>query len=151
MNFFEQMFPLMEGTEKATITIQRKGDKLTIGFLPEVKNEAINKGIGILSLTGTPEELDGGFFEAVTKVNTTVTGITTNVEEIEKNLKSVEDKKKGEAAAKSVKKEAPKKDAKKSVKSDEGEDDDEKDETDSEETEVEELKPKEVQSTLSFD
>lgn len=115
MKFFEQIFPLMEGSKKTTITINKKGDLLTIGFLPEVDNEKVNKGLKILTLTGTPQELDEAFFEKVSEVKTQVSGVVSNVEEIAKSLKSVEDKEKGAAAAKTEKKPNPKKDATKPV------------------------------------
>lgn len=115
MNFFEQIFPLMDGVKKTTITINKKGDLLTVGFLPEVDNEKVNKGLRILSVTGTPQELDEAFFTSVSEVKKAIDGVVTNVEEIAKSLKSVEDKEKGAAVAKTEKKPNPKKEATKPV------------------------------------
>ena len=94
MEFFKQIFPLMDGLNKTTITIQKKGDKLSIGFLPEVKNGEVNDNLALTSVTGTPEDLDAQFFESVTKVTNAIKGVITNVEQVDKELKELESEKK---------------------------------------------------------
>jgi upstream activation factor subunit UAF30 len=100
MDFFKTLFPLIEGTEKTTITIIRKGDRLTVGFLPEMKNDDVNQRLNILNLKGTAEELDEGFFPNVTQQISVATGVQTNIEEVEKELKDLEAEEKKEAAKK---------------------------------------------------
>jgi len=109
MEFFTKLSPLMDGLNKITITIQKKGDKLTVGFLPEAASKEVNDKLKMLSLTGTAEDLDNDFFEPILKVSDTVKGVTANVEEVEAELKKLEDQKKGKLEGK--KKETEKKPA----------------------------------------
>lgn len=111
MEFFKQLFPLIDGLEKTTITIHKKGDKLTIGFLPETKNESVNDSVKMTSLTGTPEELDEAFFANIQQVAEVIQGVVTNAESVKEELKK-EVKKKPEAKKAEVKSKAtPKKKA----------------------------------------
>jgi PRTRC genetic system protein E len=119
MNFFKNIFNLMDGVDKTIITIHRKGDQLTVGFLPESKNTEVNNNLRLTSVTGTPEDLDAEFFPAVIKVVDAVKQTTTNIEEVQASLKSAEDKSKGAAAAK---KSTPKKEEKPVKKKDTEED-----------------------------
>lgn len=109
MEFFTKLSPLMEGLNKVTITIQKKGDRLTVAFLPEAASKEVNDKLNLLSVTGTAEELDNEFFEPVLKVSDAVKGVTANVEQVEAELQKLEDQKKGKLEGK--KKETEKKTA----------------------------------------
>lgn len=129
MNFFERIHPLMEGVEKLTITIVRKEGQLTLGVLPTVKNEAVNKALPMLSLIGTPEELDEAFFNSLSQTKTAVQSTANNLDEIEKAMKSEVDKAKGKSVAKKADKPSPKKATKASDEGAESDDELEEDET----------------------
>lgn len=81
MSFFKKIserFP--EG--KVTLTIVTKNGKQTVGFFPEDEP--------MLTIKGTPDELDCEFFSAIAKYEEAVSGIKTNIAEIEKTLKEKE-------------------------------------------------------------
>lgn len=100
MEFFSKIGPLMDGLKKVTITIQKKGDKLTVGFLPEAGSKEVNDKLNLLSVTGTAEDLDQEFFNATTKVAETIKRVSANVEQVEADLQKLEDQKKGKLKGK---------------------------------------------------
>lgn len=114
MNFFQQL--AQAGAQKVDLTmrIMQKENKLTVNIIPGVKSNTIKP----LLITGTPQELDDGFFKTMSPVITEITGLVTNAEEVKKDLQQ----KKTTAASAPPKKEkhssgshkqAPKKAAKK--------------------------------------
>jgi len=89
MNFFQQMFDLMDGID-VTITMKRKNGKLTMSVLPQTA-AVISPAL----ITGTPEELEEGFFNAIRVPMDTAKGLKAELaqfnESVEnaKNVKAV--------------------------------------------------------------
>jgi PRTRC genetic system protein E len=61
MGFFAELFPLIDGLP-VTMRVMRTGDKITVGMLPDEI-----KGLDMLQVVGTPEELDAEFIKTVSQ------------------------------------------------------------------------------------
>ena len=100
--FFTQFNQLMAGSVDITLVIRKSATGMTVSVLPKsngLKDEAQNH-IVPLTLSGTPEELDGGFFQTIARPVQKVSGLLTNMAEFEKQAdKTAKDSK----AAKEVK------------------------------------------------
>lgn len=100
--FFTQFNQLMAGSVDITMVIRKSATGMTVSVLPKsngLKDEARNH-IVPLTLSGTPEELDGGFFQTIARPVQKVSGLLTNMAEFEKQAdKAAKDSK----AAKDVK------------------------------------------------
>lgn len=121
MEFFKELSSLLSGTKKVTIIAQSVGDQITVGFFPEFASKDINEKVKMCSITGTPEEMDQGFFAEIRKpIEAASAGLKSNAEEVATEIKAaaeeeLEDEKaekerKEKAAAKKsapVKKAAP--------------------------------------------
>ena len=115
MNFFKQMFGLIDGID-ITMTIKRKNGKLTLSVLPQTAGT-----ISPALITGTPEELDEGFFEALVVPLTEAKGLKVELENFEASIKNVKQGKRtqentaGKNAAEKTDSKSAKKSAKKKV------------------------------------
>lgn len=88
MNFFQQLHGLIADTKKVTIIAQAVGDQITVGFLPEFKSDDINEKTKMCSITGTPAEMDEGFFNEIRKpVEAATTGLKSNADEVAAEIK----------------------------------------------------------------
>lgn len=84
--FFTQFNQLMTGNVDVTVVIRKSATGMTVSVLPKsngLKDEAQNL-IVPLTLSGTPEELDGGFFQTIAGPVRKVSGLLTNMAEFEK-------------------------------------------------------------------
>lgn len=110
--FFTQFNQLMAGSVDITLVIRKSATGMTVSVLPKsngLKDEARNH-IVPLTLSGTPEELDGGFFQTIARPVQKVSGLLTNMAEFEKQAdKAAKDSKAAkEAKAKETKEEKEK-------------------------------------------
>lgn len=110
--FFTQFNQLMAGSVDITLVIRKSATGMTVSVLPKsngLKDEAQNH-IVPLTLSGTPEELDGGFFQTIARPVQKVSGLLTNMAEFEKQAdKTAKDSKAAkEAKAKETKEEKEK-------------------------------------------
>lgn len=80
MNFFQNIFELTDGID-VTISIKRKNGKLTLSVLPQT-TATIQPAI----ITGTPEELDAGFFDAVKAPIETAKGLKLSLDNFKKSV-----------------------------------------------------------------
>lgn len=104
MEVFKKIDEMLGEGSTLTITIAKKGEELVVGILPGnslVKDSAKNR-IVPLNLTGTPEELDNGFIEAIAAPITKSSGLLTNMASFEKAQEEAEKKSKMEAEKKSA-------------------------------------------------
>ena len=106
MNFFKTLSEVLGEGCTATITIAQKDGIMTVGVLPGnnlVKDGAKNK-IVPLNVSGTPEELDEGFIDAIAEPVRKTTGLLVDMasyeqaaEEAKAKSKMEEEKKVAEA------------------------------------------------------
>lgn len=61
MSFFQKLYELADGADLA-INIKRKNEKLTVSVLPSNA-----RNVTPVIITGTPEDLDNGFLDTVTR------------------------------------------------------------------------------------
>ena len=104
MEVFKKISEMLGEGSTLTITIAKKGEELVVGILPGnslVKDSAKNR-IVPLNLTGTPDELDNGFIEAITTPISKTAGLLTNMASFEKAQDEAEKKSKMEAEKKSA-------------------------------------------------
>jgi PRTRC genetic system protein E len=84
MDFFKQISELM-GQSEVNITLKAKGPNITV--------MVIHKSSGIqvppLTITGTPEDLDEGFFKEISKPVARMSGLVSNAAEVEKALDGI--------------------------------------------------------------
>lgn len=84
--FFTQINQLMNQGIDITLVIRKNEGQLTVSTLPKsngLKDEAQNH-IVPLTITGTPEELDMGYLQAVCQPIQKATGLITNMSQFEK-------------------------------------------------------------------
>lgn len=77
---------LQEEKDKVEITVQRTGDELTVLVVPKMKGKK-----AMITMSGSPEELDEAFFEELTKPVAQMKGLKSNADSAE-----VEDDEDGE-------------------------------------------------------
>ena len=109
---FTQFNQLMTESVDITLVIRKSATGMTVSVLPKsngLKDEAQNH-IVPLTLSGTPEELDGGFFQTIARPVQKVSGLLTNMAEFEKQAdKTAKDSKAAkETKAKETKEEKEK-------------------------------------------
>ena len=83
--FFTQFNQLMTGSVDVTMVIRKSTTGMTVSVLPKsngLKDEAQNH-IVPLTLSGTPEELDNGFFQTIARPVQKVSGLLANMAEFE--------------------------------------------------------------------
>ena len=84
--FFTSISQMMTESVDLTLVIRKANGQLTVSTLPKangLKDEAANHIIP-LTLTGTPEEMDAGFLQAVMQPVRKATGLISNMLEFEK-------------------------------------------------------------------
>lgn len=84
--FFTSISQMMTESVDLTLVIRKANGQLTVSTLPKangLKDEAQNHIIP-LTLTGTPEEMDAGFLQAVMQPVRKATGLISNMVEFEK-------------------------------------------------------------------
>lgn len=112
--FFTQINQLMNQGIDITLVIRKKEGQLTVSTLPKsngLKDEAQNY-IVPLTITGTPEELDMGYLQAVCQPIQKATGLITNMSQFEEQAEkaSANSKAAKELKDKAAKQEKEKKD-----------------------------------------
>ncbi len=104
MEVFKKISEMLGEGSTLTITVAKKGDNLIVGILPGnslVKDNAKGR-IVPLNLTGTPEELDNGFLEAIEAPVAKASGLLTNMASFEKAQEEAKAKSKMEAEKKAA-------------------------------------------------
>ena len=112
--FFTQINQMMNQSVDITLVIRKKDGTLTVSAMPKangLKDEAQNHIVPFV-VTGTPEELDMGFIQAICQPIQKVSGLLTNMnsfeqqaEKAEANSKAAKELKDKEAKAAKEKKE----------------------------------------------
>lgn len=82
MKFFAQLFDLIDGVD-LTIKAERRAGKITLRVLPKT-TDTIQPAV----VTGTPEELDAGFFQAISLPINQNKGLIIELDEMHKSLQS---------------------------------------------------------------
>lgn len=116
MNFFTQLTALMQPGITLNLTAVAKDGTLTVGVLPSSKDN----NIPMLTLTGTPEEIDEAFFAQIQAPIERASGLITNTEDFNKKLDeeekdAAEEKELEKKVSQPVKKSDKKKEKKKSA------------------------------------
>jgi PRTRC genetic system protein E len=112
MNFFSQISELIPEGVDLNITVRRSGNRLIVSVIPKsnsLKDEAQNR-LAPLVVTGTTDELNDGFIEAISNPIKQATGLLVNMSDFEKAEKEAEANSKA-AKAEKAKKPADKKEA----------------------------------------
>ncbi|TYK31879.1 PRTRC system protein E, partial [Bacteroides pyogenes] len=89
---FTKFASMLGDGDSLSITITKKGDNLITSILPK-KADLSDTGKDYLSplvVSGTPEELENGFIDAVITPIQQATGILTNMREFEKGVEAAE-------------------------------------------------------------
>jgi PRTRC genetic system protein E len=113
MNFFQQLFEQLDGID-LTLNVKRKNGKITLSVLPQTAGT-----ISPALITGTPDELDEGFFEAIKVPIQEAKGLNVDLANLETSIKTAKEKKEAdlkEAVKKASEKPAEKSSAKKEKK-----------------------------------
>lgn len=98
-NFFTQLKSVI-GQAELQINIKSKGEELTVMINPKSSaNDPALSNIQPLILSGTPEELDEGFFNGISEPLSRVTGLMINIEEFEKSASKADEESKVKKAA----------------------------------------------------
>lgn len=92
MNFFQQLFNQIDGIP-VQMTFQRKNGKITISVLPTT-----TASIAPAIVTGTPEELEVGFFEAIAAPISDAKGLQVQLDAMKASLESAKEQKKEQGA-----------------------------------------------------
>lgn len=105
MNFFQNMYEQLDGID-ISMTLKRKNGRLTICVLPQTAS-VLKPAV----ITGTPEELDTEFFNAVAAPLQEFKGLKVDLDNYQQSLKDAAAKKPEKTVAKSASE--PKKEIKK--------------------------------------
>lgn len=114
VNFFTELFPLLEDKESIDLKVQRTGDELTVLLVPKIKGKTAT-----IVLNGTPEDLNDGFMDQLAIPVEKIKGLVSNAAEvkIEDADDSEEEEEKEEKEKPAAKKAEPKKAAAKKATS----------------------------------
>ena len=96
--FFNELSQLMTSGSSFSLNVHSQNGKLTVSVYPKLKglkDEAQNH-LQPVVLTGTPEELDAGFFDAVRQPIQKATGLLSGMKIFEESLTRVEAERKEE-------------------------------------------------------
>lgn len=94
MNFFKQLSEI--GVQNLELKVTIKDETLSVMIIPEIKN--VNSIP--LTVSGSAEELDAGFFDVISAPLKKTVGLTSNVEEFEDSLEEKPKATTGRAPAK---------------------------------------------------
>jgi PRTRC genetic system protein E len=89
MNFFEQLGAHL-GDVDMTIRFFKKNGRFTLNVMPGNKSNNVKP----ILISGTPEELDKGFFETIAPGIKEISGMITNMDEVKKDVSEKAEKKK---------------------------------------------------------
>jgi PRTRC genetic system protein E len=99
IKFFTDMETLLEGFD-LTLTLAKKGELLSLSVLPVAKcKDDAKSNIRPLLLTGTAQELDEGFIDAITAPLKRVSGIILDIQSFEEGLQKLEEESSAKDAA----------------------------------------------------
>lgn len=104
MKLFEKLNEMLTDGSTMTITIAKKGEHLIVGVLPgnDLVKDAAKGKIVPLNLSGTPEDLDNGFIEAIEVPMTKANGLLADMASFEKAQEEAKAKSKMESEKKAV-------------------------------------------------
>lgn len=105
MNFFSQISGLIPEGVDLNITVRRSGNRLIVSVIPKsnsLKDEAQNR-LAPLVVTGTTDELNEGFIEAISNPIKQATGLLINMSDFEKAEKEAQENSKAAKAEKGKK------------------------------------------------
>ena len=94
--FFKELSQMMTEGTNISLTVRSRDGLLTVSLLPKakgLKDEAKNH-LQPIVLTGSAEELDAGFFDAVQQPVQKATGLLAGMKSFEESLNRVESEKK---------------------------------------------------------
>ena len=94
--FFKKLSEIMTAGTTLNLTVHHQNGILTVSVLPKVKGlkDDAKKHLLPIVLTGTPEELDEGFFDTVSQPVQKASGMLSNMKSFEEGLARVEAEKK---------------------------------------------------------
>lgn len=110
VNFFTELFSLLEDKESIDLKIQRTGDELTVLLVPKIKGKTAT-----IVLNGTPEDLNDGFMEQLAIPVEKIKGLVSNAAEVKIEDAEEEDEKEEEGSEKKEKPAAKKAEPKKAA------------------------------------
>ena len=96
--FFNELSQLMTPGTSVSMTVHSQNGKLTVSILPRLnglKDDA-QKHLQPIVLTGTPEELDTGFFDTVCQPIQKAAGLLTGMKRFEESFARTESERKEE-------------------------------------------------------
>jgi PRTRC genetic system protein E len=94
--FFKELSEMMTAGTTLNLTVTHQTGIMTVSVLPKVKvlKDDAKKHLQPVVLTGTPEELDAGFFDTVGQPVQKALGMLSNMKSVEEALARVEAEKK---------------------------------------------------------
>lgn len=97
---FNNLASMLRDGDTLNITMTKKGDRLIVSLVPKLANtkEELQKNIVPLVLSGTPDELEEGFINAVTSPIQKATGIISNAIEFQKSAEKAATGSKGRSS-----------------------------------------------------
>lgn len=118
VNFFTELFSLLEDKESIELKVQRTCDELTVLLVPKIKGKTAT-----ITICGSPEDLNEGFMEQLTIPVEKIKGLVSNAAEVkiedaddsDEEEEEEDGKEKPEAKKAALKKAAAKKSATKKV------------------------------------
>lgn len=86
--FFKELFETMTSGVDVTIVVVKKDEKLTVSLFPKKKDlkDDAQRNLQPIVLSGTPDELDSGFFVSVKKPLQSSSNLIINMKEFETSL-----------------------------------------------------------------
>lgn len=113
--FFQQIAEMIGQNNSLSLNIIVKENSMTVGVVPGVNS---NNKMPMLTIAGSPQEMDEGFFSKIHAPVTNAIGLVTNAEDFEKEAKKIADgiKEKATTKLKTEDAEADKKSDKKVAK-----------------------------------
>lgn len=108
MGFWKLMSELIDGYT-VQLTIRKSENKIIVLLVPklDVKKDEVQREIVPLTISGTPDELDQGFFMAIAEGLQKTSGLQSNIKDYEASLKKADTKAAPKSGAKGIA--APKK------------------------------------------
>ena len=94
--FFNELSQMMTAGAVVSLTVHSQNGKMTVSVFPKVKGlkDDAQKYLQPIVLTGSAEELDAGFFDAVREPVQKATGLLSGMKRFEESLSRVESEKK---------------------------------------------------------